>query len=110
MTAVLVCVCVAGAAIAATLILPGVLSSTPDAELLCADCGHRYEISADEYRTNAAARRCPRCGQADVEPVIAHCPHCSKPIRRSDLDESSRAYAERRCPHCDKKVAPGQRP
>ena len=102
------CVCVAAAAVAATLILPRVLSSPPDAELLCADCGHRYEISADEYRTSAAARLCPQCGQADVEPVIAHCPHCNKPIRHSDLDQTRPTYAQRLCPHCNKKVAPGQ--
>ena len=102
----IVCVCVAAAAIAGALILPSVLNSTPDAELLCADCGHRYEISADEYRASAAGRLCPRCGKGDVEPVIAHCPHCNKPIRHSDLDQTSAAYAQRRCPHCNKHVAP----
>ena len=104
------CVSVAAAAVAAALILPGVFRAKPNAELLCADCGHRYEISADEYRANAAARRCPRCGKADVEPIIAHCPHCNKPIRHSDLDQTSPTYAQRLCPHCNKKVAAPQGP
>ena len=104
----------AGVVVAAMIVAISSAPPSPRAAVICASCGHRFEVAVDQYRSAAGkgggSVRCPRCGKAGSEPVLAVCPHCDKPILHSQLDPSQPGYAQRLCPHCGKKVQTGPAP
>jgi len=80
-------------------------TSAQKAELICGHCGHRFWMTGAEHRKALAESTgptvlCPKCKQPGVEPVLAVCGHCGKPIRAADLDPSSKDFAEKLCPFC----------
>jgi len=100
---VVAAVAVAALAIAFSM---GGFAASPKATVVCEACGHRFEISGDDYHgANGRVRaRCPRCDKGALAPVIAICPHCDKAIRYADLGPPDAPRGERVCPHCGKAV------
>ena len=73
------------------------------ASLVCDKCGHLFRMSAHDYHAAGdQGVRCPKCRQGAAEPVLAVCPHCSRPIRYGDIPQGSETHTRRLCPFCQK--------
>ncbi len=83
------------------------LTRSPDenrsAAMICDKCGHRFEVSARSYHAaGGQAARCPKCLQGAGDPLLAVCPHCSRPVRYGDIPQGSEVHTRRLCPFCRK--------
>lgn len=81
-------------------------TSSPDenrsALMVCDKCGHQFRIAARDYHAAGEHVRCPKCSQGAAEPVLAVCPHCTRPIRYGDIPQGSEIHTRRLCPFCQK--------